>query len=167
MPKLNNASAPEIKKEKVISPIWLLPTLAVLLGAWLLFKAWSEAGISIDIQFDSAKGITAGETQIFYQGLDIGVVKSVELAPNLEGVIVNAEIKREAETLLTADSQFWLVTPKASITEISGLDALVSGNYIELNPGTGKPSEHFVALNEPPNIPSPLYPKAKDNHLGK
>ncbi len=152
MPNLNNASAPEIKKEKVISPIWLLPTLAVLLGAWLLFKAWSEAGISIDIQFDSAKGITAGETQIFYQGLDIGVVKSVELAPNLEGVIVNAEIKREAETLLTADSQFWLVTPKASITEISGLDALVSGNYIELNPGNGKPSEHFVALSEPPNI---------------
>ncbi|GAD03564.1 MlaD family protein [Agarivorans albus] len=149
---MNNASKPELKKEKVISPIWLLPILAVLLGAWLLFKAWSEAGVKINIVFDSAKGITAGQTQLFYQGLDIGVVKTVELAPNLEGVIVVAEVKREAEQLLKEDSQFWLVTPKASITEISGLDALVSGNYIELNPGKGKFSDDFVALNEPPNI---------------
>ncbi|MDO6685997.1 MULTISPECIES: PqiB family protein [unclassified Agarivorans] len=149
---MNNASAPEIKKERVISPIWLLPILAIVLGAWLLFKAWSEAGVKIDIVFESAKGITAGQTQLFYQGLDIGVVKSVALAPKLEGVIVKAEVKREAEQLLKADSQFWLVTPKASITEISGLDALVSGNYIELNPGTGKYDDSFVALSEPPNI---------------
>ncbi|WP_221073764.1 MlaD family protein [Agarivorans aestuarii] len=149
---MNNASKPELKKEKVISPIWLLPILAVLLGAWLLFKAWSEAGVKIDIVFDSAKGITAGQTQLFYQGLDIGVVKTVELTPKLDGVIVVAEVKREAEQLLKEDSQFWLVTPKASITEISGLDALVSGNYIELNPGKGKSADKFIALNEPPNI---------------
>ncbi|MGY5453472.1 MlaD family protein [Agarivorans sp. MS3-6] len=136
----------------MISPIWLLPIIALLLGVWLLFKAWSEAGVKIDILFDSAKGITAGQTQIFYQGLDIGVVKAIELSPKLEGVIVKVDIKREAEELLKTDSQFWLVTPKASITEISGLDALVSGNYIELNPGSGKPAEQFVALNEAPNI---------------
>ncbi|WP_432453049.1 MlaD family protein [Agarivorans sp. QJM3NY_29] len=149
---MNKISTAEYKKERIISPIWLLPILAVLLGGWLLFKAWSEAGIKIDIVFESAQGITTGQTQVFYQGLDIGVVKSVKLGPKLQGVVVKVEIKREAESLLTSDAQFWLVRPKASITEISGLDALVSGNYIELNPGTGELAEQFVALNEPPNI---------------
>ena len=32
-------------------------------------------------------------------------------------------------------TRFWLVKPKASITGISGLDALVSGNYIALTAG--------------------------------
>jgi paraquat-inducible protein B len=36
---------------------------------------------------------------------------------------------------LRKDTQFWLVTPKASLAGVSGLDALVGGNYIGMMTG--------------------------------
>ncbi len=39
---------------------------------------------------------------------------------------------------LREETQFWLVTPKASLAGVSGLDALVGGNYIGMMPGKGK-----------------------------
>jgi len=40
---------------------------------------------------------------------------------------------------LLSGTQFWLVTPKASLAGVSGIDALVGGNYIGMMPGNGKP----------------------------
>lgn len=42
------------------------------------------------------------------------------------------------------------MTPKASLAGISGLDALVGGNYIGMMPGTGKEQTHFTALDTQP-----------------
>lgn len=38
------------------------------------------------------------------------------------------------EDALREETQFWLVTPKASLAGVSGLDALVGGNYIGMMP---------------------------------
>ncbi|WP_026959026.1 PqiB family protein [Aliagarivorans taiwanensis] len=138
------------RKERIISPIWLLPIIALGMAIWLLYKTWSEAGVPITIDFASAQGIVAGQTHIYYQGLDIGVVTKVNLNESLTGVQLEAEIDRDAEQLLTENSIFWLVSPKASLTEISGLDALVGGNYIELQYNEGEPALSFVAVPEPP-----------------
>lgn len=51
---------------------------------------------------------------------------------------------------LRKETQFWLVTPKASLAGVSGLDALVGGNYIGMMPGKGDPEDHFVALDTQP-----------------
>ncbi len=51
---------------------------------------------------------------------------------------------------LRKETQFWLVTPKASLAGVSGLDALVGGNYIGMMPGKGEPEDHFVALDTQP-----------------
>ncbi len=51
---------------------------------------------------------------------------------------------------LREETQFWLVTPKASLAGVSGLDALVGGNYIGMMPGKGKEQDHFVALDTQP-----------------
>jgi paraquat-inducible protein B len=50
---------------------------------------------------------------------------------------------------LRKDTQFWLVTPKASLAGVSGLDALVGGNYIGMMPG--KASQKIISS---PSIPS-------------
>ncbi len=42
------------------------------------------------------------------------------------------------------------MTPKASLAGVSGLDALVGGNYIGMMPGKGKEQDHFVALDTQP-----------------
>jgi paraquat-inducible protein B len=50
---------------------------------------------------------------------------------------------------LRKETQFWLVTPKASLAGVSGLDALVGGNYIGMMPGRASPR---ITLS--PSIPS-------------
>lgn len=64
--------------------------------------------------------------------------------------MVEASIKSDLEDSLREGTQFWLVTPKASLAGVSGLDALVGGNYIGMMPGSGKEQTHFTALDTQP-----------------
>jgi len=60
--------------------------------------------------------------------------------------------------LLHKDSRFWVVRPRISAQSVSGVDTLLSGAYIELEPGDSKElSKSFKGLEEPPvtssNVP--------------
>jgi len=70
-----------VKRKKGISPIWILPLVAALIGVWLIYKGIVEAPIKVVINFETAGGITAGKTKVFYKGLKTGVVKSVQILP--------------------------------------------------------------------------------------
>ncbi|GAB6262355.1 PqiB family protein [Photobacterium sp. R1] len=139
-----------VKRDRQISPLWILPLLALGLAAWLVFQAVSEAGQRITIHFEDAAGLIAGRTTIRYQGLEVGIVRDVKLSEDLHSIYVTADIYPEAVQILRKGTRFWLVKPKASITGISGLDALVSGNYIALLPGRGEPTNEFTALDSQP-----------------
>ncbi len=140
-----------IKRDRGISPLWILPILALVLAGWLVFKAVNEAGQRIKIHFSDAAGLTAGRTTIRYQGLEVGIVRDVNLSDDLQSIYAEADIYPEAVRILKEGTRFWLVKPKASITGISGLDALVSGNYIALQPGEGKAAYEFSALDTQPS----------------
>lgn len=153
---MNNQNNPqpqpvEIKRDRGISPLWLLPLLALCLAGWLVYKAVNEAGERIQIHFNNASGLIAGRTTIRYQGLEVGMVRDVSLSKDLKSIYVTADIYPEAAKTLRSNTQFWLVKPKASITGISGLDTLVSGNYIALQPGDGEPTTKFTALESQPS----------------
>ncbi|GAA3529629.1 MlaD family protein [Zobellella aerophila] len=143
---------PVIRKHHRFSPIWLLPLLAVLLAGSFLYQQFSQAGTTIEIHFDKANGIVPNKTLVQYQGVEVGQVQDIRLADSGRGVAVEVRIDHHAHHLLTSDTQFWLVSPKASLTEISGLDALVSGNYINMQPGTADDAKarQFRALDNPP-----------------
>ena len=153
MPENCNAPKPVLHKPNVMSPIWLLPIVAIVLGIYLMYQSIAQAGIEIRVHFSSANGIIAGKTLIKYQGLNIGKVKKIALDDDLKGVYITAEIDNKAEQVLRRNTQFWLVAPKASIAGISGLDALVTGNYIDLLPGNGEYSVEFTAVEKAPNNP--------------
>ena len=57
-----------IKKKKGISFIWVLPIIAALIGAWLLYKGVVEAPIEVVINFESAEGISVDKTKVLYKG---------------------------------------------------------------------------------------------------
>ncbi|MGL5335408.1 MAG: MlaD family protein [Enterovibrio sp.] len=139
-------------KKSTISPLWLFTLVALALAAWLGYRSFSQTGERITIQLKDAQGIEVNRTAIRYQGLDVGVIRKVTLDDSLAGVIAEADIFPQATHLLHSDSMFWVVRPKASITGISGLDTLVSGNYLVLKPGESKQmSSAFVAMAEAPN----------------
>ncbi|MGY4107115.1 MlaD family protein [Aeromonas encheleia] len=143
---------PVIEKHRWLSPVWLLPVIALLLAGGFIYQQWTSSGQIIRINFAQGNGILPGKTQIRYQGVAIGVVQELVLAQDGRKIAVLAKIDSRARPLIRKGSAFWLVSPKASLTEISGLDTLVSGNYINLQPGRdNNPLEdEFDAQDGPP-----------------
>lgn len=152
---MTQIEAPKVVKKKLFSPIWLLPLVALALGAWLGIKSIKEAGIEVRVHFPSATGIDVGKTLVRYQGLTVGKVVDISIDNDLKGVNVDLKMDHRAGPFLNKGTKFWLVTPKASITGVEGLDTLFSGNYIAIQPGDGKPQSFFDAEeNAPAIIPS-------------
>ena len=145
----NNVEA-LLRKNKRISPFWLLPFIALCIGAILFFQIVQERGKTITITFSNGAGLVADKTPIRYQGLQIGVVKKVNFTDNMQKVKVEASIHSEATDVLKENTKFWLVQPSVSLAGISGLDSLVSGNYITLQPGDGDSEDEFIAEEQGP-----------------
>ncbi|PTS83814.1 MCE family protein [Pseudomonas sp. HMWF032] len=145
------------------SAIWVLPLIALLIGGWLGWRAYSEAGIEIQVTFETGEGLQAGKTEVIYKGMSIGKLTAMELDDSGErrGVRATLEMDKRVEHQLLSNTRFWLVKPSVSLAGITGLETLVSGNYIAASPGDGEPTRKFTALNEPP----PLADTAPGLHL--
>jgi paraquat-inducible protein B len=145
------------------SAIWVLPLIALLIGGWLGWRAYNEAGIEIQVTFETGEGLQAGKTEVIYKGMSIGKLTALELDDSGEqrGVRATLEMDKRVEHQLLSNTRFWLVKPSVSLAGITGLETLVSGNYIAASPGDGEPARKFTALNEPP----PLADTAPGLHL--
>src|SRR5437879_12020559 len=95
-----------IHRRRRIPLIWIVPLLTGLIAAWLAWDTFSKRGPTITISFDSAAGLTAGQSQLKYKNVVMGTVKSITVAPNLTKVTVTIETVREAEPLLTDKTIF-------------------------------------------------------------
>ncbi len=145
----------EIRKGNSFNPIWLIPIIAVVLGVWMLVHSWMTEGPEIQITFNTAAGLEAGKTKIKYRNVMMGLVQEVILADDLEGVIAKIKLERQALPLLHEDTRFWVVTAQVGLSNVSGLDTLLSGAYIQLAPGTGEIGEKkFTGLESPPLTPT-------------
>lgn len=145
----------KVRQPRKISPFWLLPLVAFIIGGLLFFQILQEQGEKIKIRFQEGDGISAGKTLIRYQGLQIGQVKKVYFVEQMKLVEVEAEINPEAKSVLKEGTKFWLVKPSASLAGVSGLDALVSGNYITVQPNEDEEADSqysFIAEEEPPTL---------------
>ena len=141
------------------SAIWVLPLIALMIGGWLAWKAYAERGIDIQLHFESGEGIEIGKTQVVFKGMSVGTVRDLTLQD--DGVVARIEMDREAEGYLRQNTRFWLVKPSITLAGISGLETLVSGNYIGISPGDGEPERTFAALAEAP----PLSERVPGLHL--
>ena len=149
---LNDIPAALVRRSG-LSMVWLIPFIAAVVGVWLGYKALSEQGSTVIIEFKSAEGLEAGKTKIRYKNVEVGQVRSVELAPTLSKVMVSADMVKGAERYLTEKTRFWIVHARVSGGQISGLGTLFSGAYIGIDPVLeGPPSSHFVGLDVPPAV---------------
>lgn len=140
-----------VHEKEGVSIYWLLPVLALLIAGWLVYKNLVEGDIEIQVNLDSATGLVEGKTEVKYQGISIGILDSYELdAKDFKGILATLRVKRFAEPLLTNASQIWLVRPEVNFSGVSGLEALVSGNYFQLLYQEGTPARKFNALDHPP-----------------
>jgi paraquat-inducible protein B len=151
----------EIKGRKSISMVWLLPIVAALIAGWLGYKAYSEKGPTVIISFNQATGIEAGKTKIKYKDVELGMVDDVVFNDDLSKVLITASFRTEANQLLNENTQFWVVRPRIGASGISGLSTLLSGPYIEMEPGDGAAKKQFTGLEEPPIVTADVKAKGR------
>jgi len=133
------------------STVWVVPAVALILAGWLVFKHYHDKGPMAYVRFETADQIEAGKAEVRCRAVKIGVVERVELADDLLSVVAELRIHPDYEDLLREGSRFWVVKARLSGTAVSGLGTVISGAYIELEPGEGKaPVNHFDGLEEPP-----------------
>jgi len=153
---------PEMKRKTPLSPIWILPLVALCIGGWLLYTNYRDAGIDIIIHFSTADGITAGKTKVIYKGIPVGLVKKVEIADDLKGVNLLVEMDKKTKPGLVKDTKFWIVRPEISAGRITGLETIFSGSYIAVKKGKSTvQARRFKGLDSPP----PLDTDAPGLHL--
>jgi paraquat-inducible protein B len=143
--------APRASRWADLPWVWAVPVIALLIGGWLGINALIERGPTIRISFATGEGIDAGRTTIQYKNVVLGKVVRVGLSPDRSKVIATAEMTRDAEPLLHADTKFWVVRPHVGLSGVSGLGTLVSGAYIGMLPGRGTgDTRDFAGLEQPP-----------------
>ncbi len=151
---LPEAPVKRVQRRGRFSPVWIIPVVSALLGLWLVWRHYSAQGPQITVRFESAEGIIAGKTPLLCRSVPVGTVTQIALADDLKGVIITADLNRSASVLLAEDSQIWVVRARYSATGISGLNTLVSGNYLDLQPGVSKNQRRdFTGLENPPATP--------------
>lgn len=145
---LNKAT---VQKVTAISPVWIVPAVALMIALWLAVQARMERGAIVDITFDDASDIIAGQTPIKLNEVKVGVVQRVKLSSDLKHVVVTAQLERDVAPYLSENSRFWIVIPRISATGVSNLGTLISGVYIVMDPGSpGAYKTRFKGLSEQP-----------------
>lgn len=136
------------------SSVWIIPVVATLLGLWLVVDFYTSQGPLVDVRFETAEGLVAKKTEVRCRSVKVGTVDAVHLAEDLNSVFVTIRMGLEAKDLIREDTRFWVVRPRVGATGVSGLETLVSGAYIELDPGISEtPARAFTGLEQPPITP--------------
>jgi paraquat-inducible protein B len=140
------------RRSRRVSIIWIVPLVAVAIGAWLAWDTLSKQGPTIKISFDSGEGLQAGQSQLKYKDIVFGTVKSLALTPDKTHVVATIATTHEAKPLLTEGTQFWVVKPRFFAGNISGIETLLSGSYVGMLPAEkgGKGQHEFVGREDPP-----------------
>lgn len=145
------AATPEFRAAQRWNIVWVVPILALLIGGWLIYQNVTSVGPVARVRFDTADGIAAGKTEVRCRSVRVGIVEDVELADDLNSVLVYIRLDADSTSLLRRGSRFWVVRPRVSGTELSGLGTLITGAFIAMEPGSSEQSwTKFRGRETPP-----------------
>lgn len=137
----------EIKDKKSLLP-WIIPIVALIATAWLVYKSISERGVEVIVNFKDGSSLKEGKTFVKYKGFNVGQVTKISIADDLASINAHIKINQDVANIIAREgSVFWIVEPNVSVSEISGLDTLISGSYVEVRPASEN-REKIESLNE-------------------
>ncbi len=111
-------------------------------------------GERITIVTSRGDGLGPG-TPIRYRGIQLGQIDSVALSEDLQQVVLEASIFQAETSVAREGTRFWVVRPALGLMRTANLETLVTGPYLELEPGrsSAKRQSRFVALAQAPEPP--------------
>jgi paraquat-inducible protein B len=137
--------------------VWILPAIVIVAGAFVAVHEKLAEGVAIEITFHTADDLEPNKTKISYKAVEIGQVKGIHVSKDRKDVVVEARIHRDARDYLVQDTRFWVVRPRVTGADISGLGTLVSGAYISVDVGhSTEPARSFTGLEVPPIVTAGL-----------
>ena len=141
------------KKRMHLSVVWIIPIVAALVAIGIAGQRIISEGPTITIVFKVAEGIEEGNTFVKYKNVNIGKVKAVKLSEDYTKVVVSAKIEKNAAGLIVEDAEFWVEQPRVTMSGVSGIGTLLTGNFIGLRMGKSKRVRHeFIGRDLPPTI---------------
>lgn len=136
-----------------VSLVWIVPIVAVLVGISLVVHSILQQGPVITVNFKTGDGLTANKTEVKYRNVVIGHVSEVDLSDDQKSVNATIKLAKQAEAFTREDSQFWVVRPRIGAGGVSGIDTLLSGDYIGADIGQANArAKDFKGLENPPAI---------------
>ncbi|MEN6373952.1 MAG: MlaD family protein [Smithella sp.] len=141
------------KKKMRFSVVWIIPVVAAVVAIGIAVQRILSEGPTITIVFKAAEGVEAGKTFVKYKDVNIGQVKTVKLSSDYTKVVVTAKIDKSAEGLIVEDAEFWVEQPRVTLSGVSGIGTLLTGNFIGLRMGKSKQVKHkFIGRDAPPAV---------------
>lgn len=134
--------------------IWAVPIVAVVIVGWLVLRQVINQGPTVTVTFDQSGGVKAGDTAVRYKGMNVGTVDDVSLSKDLHHVVMKLELDSSVENALRSGTRFWIVGASVDSVDLASLKTILSGSYIEMDPGPGKPTRNFVGLDRPAPVPA-------------
>ncbi len=148
-----------------------VPNLAALIQGGIEFDAFGDRGEAVQdeaefelfaseaaaratsppvrITFDSGLGLIAGETELRYLEVTIGIVASAELNLKTGKVDVVARLEPGFDQFRSEGAKFTLIRARVTLEGVTGIDTLLNGNYVACEPGTGVVSTEEFAGRTP------------------
>ncbi|WP_404402121.1 intermembrane transport protein PqiB [Idiomarina seosinensis] len=140
--------------KNLLSPIWLIPILALAVALWMVWQESAGTGPQIEVLISDAEGLEAGKTPVRVRNVDVGTVTNISLTDDISAAVLTIAMNENTRRMLAADSKFWVVKPRIGRQGVSGLSTLLSGSYLRLQPGHSEQTKtRFEALAEPPVTP--------------
>lgn len=151
-----NAPPPAALRRRRFSFVWLIPLVAAAIAGYLGYRTLLQQGPLLTLTFDTAEGLAAGQTQVKYKAVVLGTVDGIDLSGDNSHVVVKVRMNHVGKRFLTNHARFWVVRPRFTPGDLSGLTTLVSGAFIAVDPGPpgGSYTTNFTGLEEPPGVRS-------------
>ena len=126
-----------VKKIKTtLFVVWTVPLIALFFASFFVYKYYDERGVDIVITFEDGSGFNERKTYLMYKGIKVGKVTDISVhTEDISKIDVTINVEKRASLgIARRGTQFYKVEPKVSLTEISGLKAILSGVYIDVYP---------------------------------
>lgn len=135
-----------------ISIVWIVPLLALAVVIAIAWQSYADRGPLIEIGFENASGVRAGNTELRFRDVRVGLVEVVSFAEGLDTVLVKVRLDKNVAPYVDDDAQFWVVRPQVTTQGVSGLGTVLSGVYIEglWDAETGETVTRFDGLPDAP-----------------
>lgn len=154
VPEPNSIAKAKVVPLQRLSGLWLIPIVTLIVAGVMVYNNYRSQGPLITITLANAAGLQEGVTKIKTRDVEIGQVEEITLNSALDGVVVTARIHNDFRFLLKSDSRFWVVQPTVSLAGVSGLNTLITGQYIRFSPGEARStSNEFTGLDQAPLTP--------------